>query len=128
MDRRGYQQYKQQSVGSMTPGELLLLLYDELVKRATMASIALDKGQFDAFEAAVDRCTDIVNYLDETLDRQYPISQDLSRMYDFFTYELGRIKVGRNKKELERLRPMLSDLRDTFRIAEKSSAGQERRA
>ena len=85
MDRRGYQQYKQQSVGSMTPGELLLLLYDELVKRATMASIALDKGQFDAFEAAVDRCTDIVNYLDETLDRQYPISQDLSRMYEYFT-------------------------------------------
>ena len=39
MDRRGYQQYKQQSVNSMTPGELLLLLYDELVKRATMASI-----------------------------------------------------------------------------------------
>ena len=68
MDRRGYQQYKQQSVGSMTPGELLLLLYDELVKRATMASIALDKEDFPAFEAAVDRCTDIVNYLDETLD------------------------------------------------------------
>ena len=41
MDRRGYQQYKQQSVGSMTPGELLLLLYGELVKRATMASIAI---------------------------------------------------------------------------------------
>ena len=126
MDRRGYQQYKQQSVGSMTPGELLLLLYDELVKRATMASIALDKGQFDAFEAAVDRCTDIVNYLDETLDRQYPISQDLSRMYDYFTYELSRIKAGRNKKELDRLRPMLADLRDTFRAAEKNSGGQER--
>lgn len=122
MDRRGYQQYKQQSVGSMTPGELLLLLYDELVKRATMASIALDKGQFDAFEAAVDRCTDIVNYLDETLDRQYPISQDLSRMYEYFTYQLGRIKIGRNKKELERLRPMLADMRDAFHTAEKASA------
>ena len=122
MDRRGYQQYKQQSVGSMTPGELLLLLYDELVKRATMASIALDKGQFDAFEAAVDRCTDIVNYLDETLDRQYPISQDLSRMYEYFTYQLGRIKIGRNKKELERLRPMLADMRDAFHTAEKAIA------
>ena len=43
------------------------MLYDELVKRATMASIALDKEDFPAFEAAVDRCTDIVNYLDETL-------------------------------------------------------------
>ena len=126
MDRRGYQQYKQQSVGSMTPGELLLLLYDELVKRATMASIALDKGQFDAFEAAVDRCTDIVNYLDETLDRQYPISQDLARMYDYFTYELGRIKLGRNKKELEALRPMLADLRDAFHTAERAVPARER--
>ena len=104
-----------------------MLLYDELVKRSTLASIALDKEDWPLFEGTLDRCVDIINYLDETLDRQYPISQDLSRMYDYFTYELGRIKVGRNKKELERLRPMLSDLRDTFRIAEKSSAGQERR-
>ena len=124
MDRRGYQQYKQQSVGSMTPGELLLLLYDELVKRATMASIALEKGEFDAFEAAVDRCTDIVNYLDDTLDRQYPISQDLSRMYEYFTYQLGRIKIGRNKKELEQLRPLLADMRDAFHAAEKNSGAQ----
>ena len=121
MDMRGYQQYKQQSVNSMTPGELLLLLYDELVKRATMASIALDKADYPTFEAAVDRCIDIVNYLDDTLDRKYPISGDLSRLYEYFTYQLGRIKIGRNKKELEALRPMLAELRDTFHTAEKSS-------
>lgn len=124
MDRRGYQQYKQQSVGSMTPGELLMLLYDELVKRAMMAGIALDKEDFPAFEASVDRCTDIVNYLDETLDRQYPISRDLSRMYEYFTYQLGRIKIGRNKAELEQLRPMLTDMRDAFRAAERSAGTQ----
>lgn len=123
MDRRGYQQYKQQSVNSMTSGELLLLLYDELVKRATMASIALDKGEFPAFEAAVERCIGIVNYLDETLDRQYPISQDLGRMYEYFTYQLGRIKIGRNKQELEKLRPMLAEMRDAFHTAEKNSGG-----
>ena len=126
MDMRGYQQYKQQSVSSMTPGELLLLLYDELVKRATMASIALDKEDFPTFEAAVDRCSDIVNYLDETLDRQYPISHDLSRLYEYFTYQLGRIKIGRNKKELEQLRPMLAELRDTFHMAEKNSSVQRK--
>lgn len=127
MDRRGYQQYKQQSVGSMTPGELLLLLYDELVKRATMASLSLDKEDYPAFEAAVDRCTDIINYLDETLDRQYPISQDLSRMYEYFTYQLGRIKIGRNKKELELLRPMLADMRDAFHVAERNASSQMRK-
>ena len=127
MDTKGYQQYKQQSINSMTPGELLMLLYDELVKRSTLASLALDKADWPRFDDALDRCTDIVNYLDETLDRQYPISRDLSRMYDYFTYELGRIKVGRNKKELERLRPMLVDMRDTFRTAEKNSS-QEKQA
>ena len=124
MDMRGYQQYKQQSVSSMTPGELLLLLYDELVKRATMASIALDKADYPTFEAAVERCSDIVNYLDETLDRQYPISHDLSRLYEYFTYQLGRIKIGRNKTELEKLRPMLAELRDAFHMAERTSGVQ----
>ncbi len=126
MDARGYQQYKQQSINSMTQGELLLMLYDELVKRSTLASIALDKQDWPLFESALDRCTDIVNYLDETLDRQYPISHDLGRMYDYFTYELSRIKTGRNKKELDRLRPMLAEMRDAFRTAEKTSSGQER--
>ena len=126
MDTRGYQQYKQQSINSMTPGELLMLLYDEAVKRSTLASIALDKQDWSTFEGAMDRCIDIVNYLDETLDRKYPISRDLSRMYDYFTYEMGRIKTGRNKKELARLRPMLVDMRDTFRAAEKNSGGQGR--
>ena len=124
MDRRGYQQYKQQSVNSMTPGELLLLLYDELVKRGTIASIALDKADYPTFEAAIDRCVDIINYLDETLDRQYPISRDLGRMYEYFTFQLGAIKIGRNKRELEQLRPMLAEMRDAFHTAEKNSAGQ----
>ena len=122
MDRRGYQQYKQQAINSMTSGELLLLLYDELVKRGTMASIALGKEDYPTFEAAIDRCTDIVNYLDETLDRKYDISRDLSRLYEYFTYQLGRIKIGRNEKELEQLRPMFSELRDAFHAAERNSS------
>ncbi len=121
MDARGYQQYKEQSINTMTPGELLLLLYDELVKRSTLASIALEKGDFPVFEAAVERCIDIINYLDDTLDHQYPISRDLSRMYEYFTYQLGRIRIGRNKEELARLRPMLAEMRDTFHTAEKTS-------
>ncbi len=45
-------------------------------------------------------------------------------MYEYFTYQLGRIKIGRNKQELERLRPMLADMRDAFRTAEKNSSTQ----
>ena len=79
----------------MTPGELLLLLYDELVKRATMASIALDKGQFDAFEAAVDRCTDIVNYLDETLDSEKVPRRSFSLLSTSANCRMGSCRMAR---------------------------------
>ena len=122
MGPQGYQQYKEQSINTMTQGELLMLLYDELVKRASRAELALQKEDYPLFEASVDRCIDILQYLDNTLDMSYPISRELHRLYDFFCYDLSRIKVGRNKEELAKVRPMLADLRDTFRTAEKSTA------
>lgn len=121
MDTKGYQHYKEQSVSTMTQGELLLLLYDELVKRSTRAGLALDHGDYPLFEASVDRCVDIIHYLDDTLDRQYPISAELARLYEFFCYEFSRIKVGRNRAELERVKPMLNDLRSAFHTADKAT-------
>ena len=121
MDRRGYQQYKQQSVNSMTPGELLLLLYDELVKRLIRADLALKKEDYPVFEASVDRSLDIIRYLDDTLDMQYPISRNLNRLYDYFSFELNRVKAGRNRTELDRVKVMVNELRDTFREANRTA-------
>lgn len=122
MNAQGYQQYKAESVNTMTQGELLILLYDELVKRSARAEIFLSKENYPEFENCIDRCLDIVHYLDSTLDHQYPISRDLHRLYDFFGYDLSRVKAGRNASELKRICPMFSDLRDSFRTAEKSTA------
>ena len=36
MDMRGYQRYREDSLNTMTQGELLLLLYDELIKRCLL--------------------------------------------------------------------------------------------
>ncbi len=120
MDMKGYEQYKGQAVNTMTQGELLILLYDELVKRLTRAQLALDKEDFPLFEASAERALDIVHYLDDSLDRQYPISRDLSRLYEYFCYELNRVKIGRNRTELDRVKGMLSELRDTFKEAQRN--------
>ena len=119
MDMHGYEQYKAQSVNTMTRGELLLLLYDELVKRLTRAELAIGKQDYTLFEASITRCIEILEYLDDTLDPQYPISHDLHRLYDIFTYELTRVKIGRNTRILAEVKPRLTDLRDTFRAAQK---------
>ena len=64
---------------------------------------------------------DVVHYLDDTLDRQYPISAQLTRLYEYFCYELSRVKSGRNKTELERVKRMACELRESFRTAEKNA-------
>ena len=120
MDARGYQQYKTQSINTMTQGELLLLLYDELVKRLTQAELALGKQNYDLFESSLQRSLDIVRYLDQTLDKKYSISHELARLYEYFTYELGRAKIGRNGKVLAHIKAMTLELRDAFRQAQKS--------
>ena len=121
---QGYQGYKEQGINDMTPGELLLLLYDELVKRLVRADLALGKKDWSLFDASVDRCLDILRYLDDTLDMQYPISRNLNRLYDYFSYELNRVKAGRNKTELDRVKTMVGELRDSFREAHKTTMEQ----
>jgi len=124
METRGYQRYKEQSVNTMSQEELLLLLLDELVKRTMRSDLALEQENWQLFEESVERCLAIVRYLDDTLDRRYEISRQLHRLYDFFCYDFNRVKIGRNRKELQRLMPMITDLRDTFRMAAEMNAKQ----
>ena len=120
MEMRGFQQYKEQSINTMTQGELLLLLYDELVKRLTQAELALSKENWPVFEASVQRGIDIIDYLDQTLDKQYPISANLTQLYEYFTYELGLVKIGRRSDPLNHVKSMVNELRDAFREAQKN--------
>ena len=102
MNSYGYQQYKQQSVNTMTKGEMLVLLYDEAIKRLTRAEMALKNGDYVLFDESVIRVKDIFRYLSDTLDKKYPISNDLIRLYDFFAYEFARLHAGRNIDEIGR--------------------------
>ena len=120
MDMKGFNQYKEQSVNTMTQGELLLLLYDELYKRLSQAELMLDQQNFPVYEASIERSVAIIDYLDSTLDRQYPISKNLAQLYEYFTYELGRAKIGRRKEVLTHVKSMVGELRDAFRQAQKS--------
>lgn len=127
MENNSIQHYKEQSISTMTPNELLLLLYDELVKNLMRCGLALDQKQFDVMEASVDKAQDIIRYLDDILDDQYPISQNLHKMYDYFGYQLARVKIGRNRKVLDEVQPMIIDLRESFRQAEKNVAEEAER-
>jgi flagellar protein FliS len=119
MNSFGYQQYKQQAVNTMTQGELLLLLYDEIIKRLGMASLALKNNNYESFDKSLDRAVEIIRYLKKTLNRGYSVSSDILKMYDFFLYEISRIKAGRNLSIIDEIKPMILDLRNTFKEADR---------
>ncbi|WP_349946678.1 flagellar export chaperone FliS [Lacrimispora sp. BS-2] len=122
MNAYGYQNYKAQAVNTMTPGEMLGLLYDELLKRLTRAQLSLEKKDYMLFDQSMQRSVEIVNYLKNTLDLKYEISFELKRMYDFFLYEFSRISAGRNPKVIAEVRPLIVELRDAFKEAQRLSS------
>lgn len=124
MNQYGYQQYKTQSINTMTKAEMLILLYDELIKRLTRAEMALKNQNFTAFEEAVTCCKEIVDYLASTLDKKYDISKELSRMYEYFQFELARLSAGRKTEIIAELKPLIMELRDTFKEADKIKIGR----
>ena len=122
MYQNGYEQYKMQSINTMTHGEMLLLLFDELLKRLTRAQLALEEEEYDLFDKSVQRSIEIVRYLSKTLNMDYQISYELRRMYEFFLYELSRLQAGRNSAVIQELKPLVTELRDAFKEASKSVA------
>ncbi|MBS4959376.1 MAG: flagellar export chaperone FliS [Clostridiales bacterium] len=124
MNMNGYQQYKQQSVGTMTSGEMLILLFDGAIRNITAADIAIDKQDYEQMNISIEKTEKIIRYLSNTLDMKYSISRDLYRLYDYFLYQLTRLKAGRNREIAKELKTMLFDLRNTFKEADKIASNQ----
>ena len=93
-----FKQYKESTIYSMSNLELLLLLYDEAVKRLKMAQIALEDKKYETFEEYLEKTGRIVRYLIQILDMQYPISKDLKRIYEYLIYDISRVKAGRERR------------------------------
>ncbi len=114
-----YQNYKQQSIYTMTRGEMLILLYDEAIKRLTRAELAVKNNETEMFEASIRRTSEIIKYLNDTLDRKYEISKELARMYEFFQFQLARIMASRRTESIDELRDLITELRNSFKEANK---------
>ncbi len=121
MANNGYHQYKEQAVMTMTQGELVIVLYDELIKRLRQAQLCLEVDNYALFDTSIQRSIDIVRYFNTTLDHDYEISRNLRQMYEYFLFELARAKAGRRKEVLYELQPMVKELRETFAQAGKNA-------
>lgn len=108
------EQYKTQTINSMTNGELLILLFDEVIKNLKIACMMLQEQNYETSEKCTQKSKDIINYLINILDRQYPISQELYQLYAFFNQKIISAEIKQDPKILEEIIPLIEDLRQTW--------------
>ncbi|HEX3037505.1 MAG TPA: flagellar export chaperone FliS [Oscillospiraceae bacterium] len=112
-------QYQEQAINTMSKGELLIKLYDEVLKNINYASILFKQKDYPMAEQYCDKSKSIFNYLSSILDRQYPVSADLYKIYFFMNSEIIRAQVKRDHTILDALLPLVEDMRATWAKAEK---------
>lgn len=78
------QQYLKVQVETAGPGELTLLLYQEMVKSLLSAKRLYSQNQFEAMNEPLYKVRAILNELMISLNMDYDIAKNLRSLYEFY--------------------------------------------
>lgn len=114
--------YKNNSVNYASKEQLLLMLVDGAVKFAKRAKEAINKKDIKNAHEYLTRTQDIFTELMISLDRNAgEWANNLFNVYEFIKNELFQINMEKNEDRLDKLMPVIEDVRDTWHEAYKLS-------
>lgn len=116
-----YQKYQQQSVATMTQGEMLTRLYDEVIKQLSAVEQFNEAKDYEAANLASQKAQKILHHLDATLNFDYEISNNLSALYEYFIHQIVQANLHKDNGPVDEVLSMVKDLRDTFIQADKAA-------
>lgn len=114
-----YDTYKQQSVMTMTSGQMLIMVYNELIKQLSLAQQAFTQKDIAGVNRYLQKSQKLIRALQGTLNFDYSISENLNNLYDFFLSAVLNANVKKDSTQLQTLIEMITELRDTFTEADK---------
>nr|WP_300095269.1 flagellar export chaperone FliS [Sedimentibacter sp.] len=109
-----YNQYKQNSIYTASPEELTLMLYNGLVKFLMQAQAACEKKEIEKTHNSIKRAQDILTEFRETLDRKYPIAENLDALYDYMYRRLVDANIAKDAEIVDEVLGIAKELRDTW--------------
>jgi len=121
MTRNPYAAYKQQSVMTMTPGQMLIAVFDELIKQLKIAQISFEDNNLSEINRCLLKAQKIITELRTTLNFDYEISKNLNDIYNFLNRAIINANVKKDPSELDDVLQIVTELRDAFSEAEKST-------
>jgi flagellar protein FliS len=119
MIKNPYEQYKSNSVQTLSPQRIVLLLYDAIIKNINFAIKAIDDKDFISSNEKIQKAQDIIMELMMALDKKKggEIAINLAALYDYWYRKLIEANVKKNTDGLSEVSSMVKDLRNSWEIA-----------
>lgn len=116
------QAYRQNSVLTASPGQLVVMLYDGAIRFLRQAELAMEEGAVAHTNDRMQRAEAILDELLATLNMDAgEISSRLQAIYTFCRSELIAARLERSPKKIKQVIGLLSELREAW--AEIAQAG-----
>ncbi|MDA8426272.1 MAG: flagellar export chaperone FliS [Treponema sp.] len=123
--------YRETRVKTASPGQLLVMLYDEAVKQCDIAvSLLGEEGKpgpesIERINAALGKAQDIVTELMASLDFEAggDIAQNLFSLYVWFGHEILEANIAKDVARVKAVRTMLAELRSAWAEAASKTQG-----
>ncbi|MCR8844807.1 flagellar export chaperone FliS [Paenibacillus sp. SC116] len=111
------EQYLKVKVETASPGELTLLLYQEMVKSLQKAKQLFSQSQLDEMKRCIYKVRDILNELTITLNMDYAIARELHDLYMFYQRHLTNFIINRNEQLLDDVLEFAREMAETWKQA-----------
>jgi flagellar protein FliS len=108
--------YKQQSILTATPGQLVVMLYDGCLRFLNQAANAMREGNGRESDARLMRAEAIIDELLATLDLEQGgvIASRLQGIYVFCSRHLIEARGASDPEMIEKVGELLAELRDAW--------------
>jgi flagellar protein FliS len=108
--------YKQQSILTATPGQLVVMLYDGCLRFLHQAAYAMREGNVIESNTRLQRAEAIIDELRTTLDMEKGgvVASRLQGIYVFCSKHLIEARLSREPQNIEKVSELLSELRDAW--------------
>ncbi|MGL5977946.1 MAG: flagellar export chaperone FliS [Erysipelotrichaceae bacterium] len=122
-----YATYQQNSINTMTPGEMVVALYDGAIKQVNLAITHIEGRDAQAAHTSLIKAQEIILYLKQTLNFEVDMSNQLGALYDFYLEQLLQANMKKETKPLQDILPMLVEMKQTFAQADRLTRMKETR-
>ncbi len=114
-----YASYKTQSIQTMTPGEMVVALYEGLIKQLNLAILYIEEKNIAEGHTSLMKSQDIITYLISTLNPDIEISKTILPYYELFQRQIMDANLKKDVQTIKSVLPLIEEFKLIFSQADR---------